>query len=100
MASISFIMNNTAEFISCFFENNQASFSGVVHIVCQDGNAIFRDCIFSGNYALALWTTPFGVGSVFAIGGSKNIVVYVYTCFFAENFAYINGKFEFEEEKK
>jgi len=92
VASISFMMNNTAQFINCVFEDNQAGFSAVVHIVCQDGSAIFRDSLFLGNYGLALWTTPFGLGSAFAIGGSLVLEVFVYSCIFSENFALTNGK--------
>lgn len=86
-------MNNTLDLKDSFFQNNQAGFSAVAHIVSSDGTTNFWNCFFIGNYALTLWTIPFGVGSAFAIGGSTKTMVFVYSSFFAENFAYINGEY-------
>ena len=82
---------NIIEFNNCTFEGNQAGFSGVGHLVSQNGKIIFNNCNFIHNLALCLWTVRFGLGSVFSIGGSIQIFIQSNNCLYIDNYAYTVG---------
>ena len=92
VTAIIFQRKNFVLFKACSFEKNQATASGVLHITSRDGEANFKNCVFSKNLARALWTSSnFGIGGVLSIVGSTKNKVEFEKCVLIENMAELKG---------